>query len=68
LLYEPKSRQPIDDDDPLVDPLEFLAPVLVHIPESPTGTSCASTVSTPTGVGKPTGRGTSLGQGPKSTL
>jgi hypothetical protein len=33
LLYEPKSGQPIDDDDPLVDPLEFLARVLVHIPE-----------------------------------
>jgi len=33
LLYEPKSGQPIDDDDPLVDPLEFLARVLIHIPE-----------------------------------
>ena len=34
LLFEPKSGQPIDDDDdPLVDPLEFLARVLIHIPE-----------------------------------
>ncbi len=33
LLYEPKSGQPIDDDDPLADPLEFLARVLIHIPE-----------------------------------
>jgi hypothetical protein len=33
LLYEPKSGQPIEDDDPLVDPLEFLARVLIHIPE-----------------------------------
>jgi hypothetical protein len=32
LLYEPKSGQLIDDD-PLVDPLEFLARVLIHVPE-----------------------------------
>jgi hypothetical protein len=32
-LYEPKSGQTIEDDDPLVDPLEFLARVLIHIPE-----------------------------------
>jgi hypothetical protein len=33
LLYEPKSGQAIEDDHPLVDPLEFLARVLIHIPE-----------------------------------
>jgi hypothetical protein len=33
LLYEPKSGQAIEDDDPLDDPLEFLARVLIHIPE-----------------------------------
>jgi hypothetical protein len=33
LLYEPKGGQAIEDDDPLVDPLEFLARVLIHIPE-----------------------------------
>jgi hypothetical protein len=33
LLYEPKSGQAIEDNDPLVDPLEFLARVLIHIPE-----------------------------------
>jgi hypothetical protein len=33
LLYEPKTGQAIEDDAPLVDPLEFLARVLIHIPE-----------------------------------
>jgi hypothetical protein len=32
LLYEPKAGQDIDDEA-LVDPLEFLARVLIHIPE-----------------------------------
>jgi hypothetical protein len=32
LLYEPKRGDPLDDDA-LTDPLEFLARVLVHIPE-----------------------------------
>jgi len=32
LLYEPKRGQPLDDDA-LTDPLEFLARVLIHIPE-----------------------------------
>jgi len=31
-LYEPKTGQEVDDE-PLVDPLEFLARVLIHIPE-----------------------------------
>ncbi|MGH9463011.1 MAG: IS91 family transposase [Vicinamibacteria bacterium] len=32
LLYEPKPAQELDEE-PLVDPLEFLARVLIHIPE-----------------------------------
>jgi len=32
LLYEPKAGQEVDDEA-LVDPLEFLARVLIHIPE-----------------------------------
>ena len=32
LVYEPKSGHQLDDDA-LVDPLEFLARVLIHIPE-----------------------------------
>jgi Putative transposase len=32
LLYEPKRGDPLDDDA-LTDPLEFLARVLIHIPE-----------------------------------
>jgi hypothetical protein len=33
LLYEPNSGQAIEDDHPFVHPLEFLARVLIHIPE-----------------------------------
>jgi len=32
IFYEPKAGQAVDDEAPL-DPLEFLARVLIHIPE-----------------------------------
>ncbi len=32
LIYEPKAGQEVDDSEP-IDPLEFLARVLIHIPE-----------------------------------
>ena len=32
LLYQPKPGQEVDDE-PIVDPFEFLARVLIHIPE-----------------------------------
>ncbi len=32
LIYEPKAGQEVDDGEP-IDPLEFIARVLIHIPE-----------------------------------
>ena len=32
LIYEPKAGHDVDDSEP-IDPLEFIARVLVHIPE-----------------------------------
>ena len=32
LIYEPKAGQEVDDSEP-IDPLEFIARVLIHIPE-----------------------------------
>ena len=60
-LYEHKPGADFDPE-PLVDPLEFLARVLIHIPE-PKSISSISTGFTPTGFGQPTSRGTSPGPG-----